>query len=198
MKRRIPATDAYIEQLGEDPRVFLDFRMGKLNHAALVDSGSTRSYMRKNVAAQYYQAGGTLATSSFQTAVADGTTERRDHPNRQGVRIGGPAYIRHHGHPNPGSTPGNGPPSEARAHAPSRTAPMAVQRRNHRYRCPRPIELHARTGSPTLPATVHRTAPLPTDTRAHPPGRTPDTPENHRTDQAPLYAEEPGHSGNHQ
>lgn len=70
--------DAYIEQLAEDPRLFLDFRMSKLNHAALVDSDSTRSYMQKDVAARYYQAGGTLAISSFQTTVADGTTVSLD------------------------------------------------------------------------------------------------------------------------
>lgn len=117
--------DAYIEQLAEDPRLFLDFRMSKLNHAALVDSDSTRSYMQNDVAARYYQAGGTLAISSFQTTVADGTTVSLDGEIILTAEMAG-LEVRHT------YAPGDGPPPEARAHALSRTALMAIQRRNRR------------------------------------------------------------------
>ncbi|XP_076673267.1 uncharacterized protein LOC143371682 [Andrena cerasifolii] len=175
VKRRIPAdftTDFYIEQLDEDPRLFLDFRMGKRNYAALVNSDSIRSYMRIDVAARLLPSRrhtGHQLVPDHSSRRDNSLTGRRDHPDYQGSRIGGPAHIHHHGRPHPGSTPGDGLHPEARAHALSRTAPMAVQRRNRRDRRPGPKELHACTGSPTQSATGHRTSPLPTDTRAHPP-----------------------------
>ena len=116
VKRRIPAeftTDAYIEQLGENLRLDLPHGQaqpcspGRLRlHPVLYAPG------RRGAITPSRRHTGHQLVPDHSSWRDHGPTGRRQHLDHQGGWIGGPAHIRHHGHPHPGSTSGDEPPPE--------------------------------------------------------------------------------------